>query len=126
MIQWDRQRFEDCGFTYEESQIVTTHFLNFQGNVLKYQVIIDTELGQVSASGDTSLPFGGNSLYEIYARFQIIRFANGAELLGRRFLIEFYDSVEPSDETLRLQISGRLSDNELIVWPYVKGRLQAC
>ena len=126
MITWNRKNFEECGFVYAKTQVDTLHQFNYEGNVLQYQLIIDEEYGQVSISGDTESPFGGDSIFEIYARFKTVVYQTAKDIEYRRFLFSFYDSQEPSDESLRLTIGGRLSDSELVVWPYIKGRNQAC
>ena len=126
MIAWDKQQFQDSGFEYEESLVETTHFLNYQGNILKYQIIIDEENDQVSVSGDTSCPFSSESLYEIYAKCVLIKYESESEVKYRRFRFLFYNSSKTTPENLRLTIAGRKSDKELVVWPYEKGVNQAC
>lgn len=126
MINWKREDFEECGFVYSKTLVDPLHQFNYEGDVLKYQLMIDEVHGQVSISGDTECPFGGDAMFEIYARFKTVVYQTAKEIEFRRFFLSFYDSIEPSDDTLRLTIGGRLNDKELVVWPYIKGRHQAC
>ena len=126
IINWKREGFEECGFVYAKTLVDPLHQFNYDGDILKYQLMIDELHDQVAISGDTECPFGSDSMFEIYARCKIVVYQTKKEIEFRRFLFSFYDSIEPSDDTLRLMIGGRLSDRELVIWPYIKGRHQAC
>ena len=119
MIAWNREDFESCGFRYESTLNEMTHYLHYEGDVLKYLLIIGEEDGLVSISGDTKEPFSSDSMYGIYAPCKYIVYKSSEEVDYRRFHFSFYIDEGRTEESLRLTIAGRKSDNELVVWPYL-------
>lgn len=119
MIDWDKRIFEACGFKYESTFNEKMHYLHYEGDILKYLLIIGEEDGLVSISGDTKEPFSSESMYEIYAPCKYIVHKSSNEVDYRRFQFLFYIDESRTQESLRLTVAGRLSDNELVVWPYL-------
>jgi hypothetical protein len=117
MINWNRKVLEDCGFKYQKTLVETTHDFHYEGKILKYILVIDDENNQVSVSGDNTSPFGSESIFEFYVPCKLIVFKSSDEIDYRLFHFSFYNSDEATEESLRLTISGRKSDGELVVWP---------
>jgi len=79
-IRWNREEIESFfGVASEqvlqiegEAQPQLFHFY-YTGSHLRYEIWVDVDKEQVSISGDTDTPFGGQSLYEIYIPCDSIR-----------------------------------------------------
>ncbi len=121
MIKWDKDAFKINTFSLDvATEVENVYFLNYEGDILKYQLIIDENEGRVSVSADTQHPFGSDSLYEFYVPCKLIVLNSGDTGSYRRFHFSFYRTIEENKKTLSLTVAGRQSDKELVVWPYLQ------
>lgn len=87
----------------------------YSGLHLQYEFFVHADDDQVSISGDTTVPFGANSLYEIYVPCDSLSFVEDGYYPGQVSLACWYGSRDDS-RNRRLIILKR-PDGDLKVWP---------
>jgi hypothetical protein len=87
----------------------------YSGRHLRYEFWVHAVEEQVSISGDTTNPFGADSLFEFYVPCDSLSFVEDGYYPGQVALACWYGSREdPSNQRLTIR---KRPDGDLKVWP---------
>lgn len=93
-------------------------WINYAGPVLRYQLYLQVDREVVAVSGDTVMPFGGHSMYEIYVPCtEVVGTPDG--YLPGHICLSFYNG-DPSLQTNCQMTIRKRPDGELKVWPVIQ------
>lgn len=92
------------------------YWINYQGQLLQYELIIDVPNETVMISGDPEQPWGGQSMYEIGAPCTSIDIEECGSGQPAMFTCFYKDQTGQSKRTLTIL---KRPDTDLVVWPSV-------
>jgi len=112
--QSDLEHFFGCrpGLAINDNAV---YFFDYASKRLQYQLWVHEKEDQVSISADPTLPFGGDSLYEVYVPCDTIRLFPDP-YHGEFKAVGFWHGDAKDRKNLRLTIMKR-PDGDLKVWP---------
>lgn len=119
-LQWNDQDLQEFfGTTLFPTEFVENKphicWINYSGNLLKYELILDVANEIASISGDIQSPFGGDSMFEFsVACDHIVKIQDGCDP-GKSGLAFWYGNI--SKKQNRTMIVCKRPDNDLQIWP---------
>jgi len=117
---------EDAISEYFSCEPQTEHFTDpsryvswyYEGERLKYELIIDKKAKTVSVSGDFVMPWSSASLYEVCVLFDRVALETEPQFYGDRKQLVFRKDYEGNESFISLMIM-KWDNGELSVWPGV-------
>ena len=101
-------------FEHERHEGGVVWFL-YDGSLLKYELFIDEGKEWIGIGGDDSLPFGADSMLEVYVPCNVIRIG-GDPYHPEQKLLRFYYGDPKEAQSLRLELLKK-PNGDLKVWP---------